>query len=431
MFLFLAQSAHALQNLSTSDATEQLEIDDILCPSSDLIGGAKLITDVCWSGVFPIYLGGKRIMGKKKYAPSLRADKSFCNCDKGILSVPGVTTALFLPAYMVTLTTRPYCFPELDGAMLSSNLGLVNKWAIGGQDLNDDEEPGLANQADYQFHFASFPVMSILNQFRLGTCKTDGLESFDYLWISETLPFWDGGDPELLSVLTPEAVVLSNPLAWAAIIYDCVASSIDEPVDKIYFSSGCQGSMFPLTAETENPSKESSMSLIANRAFFFISRIGQLRLSAGNKALCKPQKMPLWKRSTYRVQKMWPNPELKADDGARCFGGAGPGCDDERGTGGNSQNQQAQVSVEVNGANTTPQNSELDPQFNSIGFDPAQSITSQLNTYKIASLNEICTHPVGQTAMAWGEWRTAGARGESFASYLYFQWKDCCIQTGK
>ena len=398
---------------AVANTDESKEINELLCPDSKLISGAKIISSVCWSGIFPIYLGGSRIAGKKKYAPSMRADKTFCNCEKGLLSVPGLTTSLFLPTYMVTLTSKPYCFPELGGVIMSENLGLVNRLAIGNQDLTDGDEQGLDNDSDYQFHFAAYPVMRILNSFKLGSCMTDSLTSFDYLWLSETLPFWDGGDPELLSILTPEAVLLSNPLAWGAIIYDCVVSSLDESSDKIFFGSGCQGSMFPLSGETSDPSKESSMSLIANRSFFFVSRIGQLNLTAGKDALCKPVKMPLWKKSTYRIQKMWPMAELKSGENEDCFGGAGPGCDTSR----------EQVASVASYQRTTVDRIESPDEF-----DPAADLTSQISSYKIGSLNDVCTHPVGQTTLAWGEWRTAGARGSDFASYLYFQWKDCCLQ---
>jgi conjugal transfer pilus assembly protein TraU len=395
---------------SATTVSTTLDVDDLLCPNSRLLG-SKMITDVCWSGVFPMFLGGVRLKGKRKYAPEGRATKRTCSCDNGgPLKMYGVTASLYVPQYLLTVTARPFCFPELNGIVMSESLGLVSRFAIGNQDARDDETNVPENDSDYQFHFAAFPIMRILNTFRLGTCNGDGFASFDYLWLSETLPFWTS-DPELITTLTPEAAILSNPLGWAAIIYDCVQSSIDQPVDKIFFSSGCQGSLYPLSGETSNSSKEASMSLIANRAFYFVSRIGQLKQTFGNDAVCKPIKQPLWKRTGYRIQKMWPMPELDADSADECITGGAEACTDD----------EASNYVSL----SDPRNT-VEEYTNVEGvFDPTELLTSQISSWKIGTLNGICTHPVGQTVYAWGEFRTAPTNDH--ASYLYFQWKDCCV----
>lgn len=372
-----------------------LEISDITCPSSNIIGTA-LITDVCWEGMFPIYIGNMRVKGPSQYTPSDASDRNFCLCDgdlsNGILPQFGARLGFFLPKYLLTVTKKPYCFPELNGAELASQLGLVSRFNVGNEDMSQSEGDGITNQSSYSWHLASLPLLSILELFDLKSCNADGYINFDMLWISETLPHWY--DPELAYYIAPESKLFSNPLALAGVVADCVASTFSQPVDSIFFAAGCWGNMYPLTAHTgSNPDKVSSKSLVAARALFFLSRIGVLERTMGNDALCKAKKMPILKKSQYRIQQLWPMSESESTD-ILC------------------ENDEA--------CDSTTMSSTLGPER--VGESPNANNIEQI---EMNSLNETCTHPIGQSTFRWGMWR--GAKQEDHASYLIFQWNDCCM----
>ena len=92
---------------AAQEATDAIDVGEVLCPSSDLIG-TKMITDVCWEGVFPLQIAGVTLFGKTRYAPGDRNTDRTCACSgdlsAGELPKVGVTTGYFAPKYLLTVT---------------------------------------------------------------------------------------------------------------------------------------------------------------------------------------------------------------------------------------------------------------------------------------------------------------------------------------
>jgi conjugal transfer pilus assembly protein TraU len=373
---------------------ESIGIDDIMCPNSKILGKA-LITDVCWEGMFPLYIGGFRVNGKSKYAPPDRNTNRLCFCNgdlsEGTMPTAGTAIGLFLPKYLLTVTSKPYCFPELNGTELASELGLVSKYKVGNQDQSNEAGGADDNQVSFTWHLAALPLTKILELFDVPNCFSDGYSSYDIIWISETLPMWY--DDELAFFVAPESLLFANSLSAAGMISDCLASSTLSPIDSIFFAAGCWGAMYPLTANTgPKEDKVAAKSLIATRALFFLSRIGVMERTMGSDAVCKNQKMPIMKKSQYRFQQLWPLSESESMD-VLCA--EDQGCD-------------------ATTASTTLGPEQLAGNLNS----------NNIEQIKINSLNDTCTHNIGESTFSWGVWRDA--EQSSHASYLIFQWNDCC-----
>jgi conjugal transfer pilus assembly protein TraU len=303
---------------------------------------------------------------------------------------------MFLPKYLLTVTKKPYCFPELNGTELASQLGLVSKYNVGNESSNNSFKAGNNNTTSYSWHLASLPLVKILELFNVTSCFSDGYSTYDMLWISETLPTWY--DSELAFYVAPESLVFASPLSLAGMVTDCVASSIGSSLDSVFFTAGCWGSMYPLTADLGvSKDKVSGKSLIATRALFFLSRIGMLERTMGSDAVCKNQKMPLLKKSQYRFQQLWPVSESDSMDVT---------CQDPKG-------------CDASTASTTLGPEKFSSNLNS----------NNIEQVRMNSVNEVCTHTIGQTSFSWGVWRDA--KQSDFASYLIFQWQDCCLDVVK
>lgn len=392
--------------MAQEEVTSALEVDEILCPSSDLIG-VKMITDVCWEGVFPLQIAGATLFGKTKYAPSGRNTDRTCTCSgdisEGKLPKVGVTTGYYAPKYLLTVTKKPYCFPELNGLELASQMGLTSRFNIGNEDNSDVDEESANNQALWSWHLASFPLMHILETLNEFTCDRSGYVSYDLLWLSETLPHHY--DSELSAFMVPESILFASPLSMPFLPVDCVAASAGSPIDELIMAQGCYGYTYPITGHTGAESnKVEAKSLIAHRALYFLSRIGMLERTMGEDALCKAQKMPFMKKSMYRWQQIWPHSESSSDESI-CAGE--DGCGDSMSSGTTSPD--ATGSVTVGGSVVRTGNVSA----------------NQIEEIKMNSLNGTCTHPSGQTSFSWGIWR--GAKQQSHASYLIYQWMDCCL----
>lgn len=171
--LLVSISFHTFSLQADETVTEAIGVDEILCPSSDVIG-PKMITDVCWQGLFPMYIADVRAVGKSKYAPDARSTDSVCACGgdlaKGELPKVGATLGMYYPKYLLTVTKKPYCFPELNGLEMASQLGLVSRFNIGNQDQSLSSSEDDSNQSSWSWHLASFPVQHMLETFNEFTC---------------------------------------------------------------------------------------------------------------------------------------------------------------------------------------------------------------------------------------------------------------------
>lgn len=392
--------------VAQEEITEGLGVDEILCPSSNLIGTA-MITDVCWEGVFPLQIGGVTLYGKTRYAPADRADDRGCFCGgdilEGELPKAGVTTGYFAPKYLLTVTKKPYCFPELNGLELASQMGLTSKFNIGNEDNNDSNTENADNQASWSWHLASFPLMNILETLNEFTCDRSGYVSYDLLWLSETLPHHY--DSQLAAFMVPESILFASPLSMPFLPVDCIAASAGSPIDELIMAQGCYGYTYPITGHTgAEPNKVEAKSLIAHRALYFLSRIGMLEQTMGDDALCKPTKMPFLKKSMYRWQQLWPDSESSSDE-STCVGESG--CGDSLSDGATAPDPTGTVTVGGSVVRT------------------GDMSANQVEQIKMNSLNSTCTHPSGQTSYSWGMWR--GGTQQGHASYLIYQWMDCCL----
>src|SRR3546814_7128191 len=68
--------------------------------------------------------------------------------------------------------------------------------------------------------------------------------SFDIAYMTEVDPLWQ--DDSLAALINPEAIIFANPLAKAACAGDCIAGTVNLPLDQLFWCAGCQGGMYPL-----------------------------------------------------------------------------------------------------------------------------------------------------------------------------------------
>ena len=124
----------------------------------------------------------------------------------------------------------------------------------------------------------------------------------------------------------------------------------------------------------------------------------------GDDALCRARKMPFFKKSMYRWQQIWPHTEANSDESI-CAGENG--CGDSMSEGTTGPDSTGSVTVGGSVVRTGDMSANM------------------IEEVRMNSLNGTCTHPSGQTSFSWGIWR--GAEQQGHASYLIFQWMDCCL----
>src|SRR5581483_1021735 len=87
----------------------------VACPDAELLSG-KLLTDICWSCLFPIKVAGTPITGDGSEAPQKASTKSLCLCEDNLgVPHPGYVVSMWEPARIVELVRTPGCSPALGG----------------------------------------------------------------------------------------------------------------------------------------------------------------------------------------------------------------------------------------------------------------------------------------------------------------------------
>ncbi|MTJ94352.1 MAG: conjugal transfer protein TraU [Desulfovibrio sp.] len=330
---------------------------DPTCPDGELLS-AKLITDICWSCIFPIQVGGVKLFGGDNPVPIEAADDAICACNNAN-DVPtlGITLGMWQPAQVMEIVRGPGCAPALGGITLP--LGNAYFRGTTGHGVHSGQE-----KAFYHYHKYAFPLLAILELFTAPHCFGDGFMDFDLVYVSEVDPTWN--NDELAFFADPEAALTANPIAAAACIGDAAMAAADQVSNVMYWCAGSWGLLYPFSGQMDaNGSMPRKTSLLATRAIAALHRRGLAWQTMGNGAVCKAYIQPMFPKDMYRMSMFYPSNEGSGTASIPSGGGSGQ------------------------------------------------------------TLSTIGSHPIGQSTVMWGSWRSWPITGED-ALYIIFRWNDCC-----
>lgn len=265
------------------------------------------ITDICWSCLMPISIGGMNI--GKGVAPKKRDTKNpsfpLCMCNRGnpSLPVPGVSIGFWEPVRLVDVTRTPYCMTNLGGISVGSDPKRISSY---------DRRHSPASRRDkssfYHVHYYVYPVIYWLELLTDFTCLEQ--QSFDVAYMSEFDISWN--DSKMQSLLNPEAILFGNPIAQSSCAIDCTASTTDMPRDEMFWCAGCLGNMYPLSgANADHVGGVQNSSLLTMRILNKMHRLGlaqETSTSDGsiNGQLCRKSKILKLKKTQYKMQMVYP-----------------------------------------------------------------------------------------------------------------------------
>ncbi len=254
------------------------------------------ITDVCWSCMFPLSLGGLSIW------PSSRPDAPnpslpLCVCATPLPRV-GLSVGFWEPVRLIDATMKPFCFPNLGGLTISPGLRI-------GQKSMTTEDGNERDRGEWNIHWYAYPLLYWMEVVADFLCLQSG--SFDIAYLSELDPLWQSD--ELTYLLNPEAILLANPLAVLACAGDCVAATVDLPRKELFWCAGCQGTMYPLNGNVSAQwGHVQGSRLAASRMAYKLHRQAIAWGTMGGEALCGKYLMPVMDKRQYRLQLINPNP---------------------------------------------------------------------------------------------------------------------------
>lgn len=259
------------------------------------------VTDICWSCLFPMTLGGMKMVGGREDTPN--PSGLVCECP-GRLPLPvGIPVSMWEPARLVDVTRTPYCLVNMGGLQVSGNSSPQGKGAASTQ--GGGNVAGLKHSF-YQVHWYMYPVIYWLELLVDLGCLDKS--SVDLLYLSELDPFW--ADDETGFIINAESVLFANPIAQAACAADCVSASTGFPIDRLFWCGGCQGSLYPFSGHIPAHVGGVQGSLLATQKMMAkLHREWLLWGTSGKEAWCGKYKMPIIKKSQYKTQMTYPIPQ--------------------------------------------------------------------------------------------------------------------------
>ncbi len=285
------------------------------------------ITDICWSCLFPMFIGpipmvfnvgnqkGGTVIDAGKVLPGVPLTTSgslpagLCTCAERSLIMPiGLMMSWYEPSRFVDVTRTPFCMVGLGGIDLSAGLSDILPAPGYG-----DEKHGMQTQSSfYQVHWFMDPIMAILGIIDTA-CNVGMSKSMDLMFMSEVDPTWN--DDSLSIIFSPEVVLFSSLPAQLACGVDCIASSLPSvPTDNVpivpapyyvrptnptnpadpanpgkflFWCGGCQGSLYPLDGNNSDDQYAVQTSILsAEKATGLVHRMGLEDMTTGTIGMC-------------------------------------------------------------------------------------------------------------------------------------------------
>ncbi|NGX47100.1 MAG: hypothetical protein K1000chlam3_00469 [Chlamydiae bacterium] len=255
------------------------------------------VTDICWDCVFPMSVSGVNVTPGHK--DQVNYSKTVCFCS-GTPPKAGIPISFWEPKYLIDVTRHAYKLIGLGGVRIGKE-SFKNRGSIGiiGE--------GASQNSFYHVHLYKFPILALLSALTDFKCIEKG--KLDCVFLSELDPLWN--DEGWAAVLNPEAILFSSSLAQVACIADCVGSSFDKPLDKLFWCGGCQGSLYPFTgAVAHHIGGLQASSLLVHRV---LAKLHRSFLLKGFKEdnFCEAEFLPIIKKSNYKTQLLHPKTQKK------------------------------------------------------------------------------------------------------------------------
>lgn len=258
------------------------------------------ITDICWLCMFPINIGGIELTAPGQTDNGDPAPPLICDCPAPppVFIRYGIGISFWEPARISEVVRQPMCSPTLGGVSMGDIL------APRGANFEPDDQKG---QAFYHVHWIQYPVLNWLGMaITQGACFID--EPFDVAYMSELDPLWD--DDELSFILNPEASLFTSVVTQAACVADSVKAAVtDFGIDSLFWCSGSQGSLYPLSGNHASHvgGVDSSLAL-THTMIFKLHRELLAQDTSTYGAMCGNIPQPILRKNQYKAHMMHPIP---------------------------------------------------------------------------------------------------------------------------
>lgn len=262
---------------------------------------ANPITDVCWSCIFPLKIGGVTLlsMGQEDNKTS---GNFFCHC--GNPPRVGTTVSFWEPVRMVDVVRDPFCLAGLGGVKMDPG--------INAPEAGFSKTDAQTRSSFYQAHWYVFPIMFVIQSILDSDCLDN--MPFDVAYLTELDPLWN--DDELTRIINPDVYLFGGLSALGACATDCVAATSGFSNNLFYWCSGCQGRMYPLNGHVQaHIGGVQASSLIMSRLIMKMHRERLMWAASGSDGMCGYYPQIIMDKTNYKYQMLYPIPQTSGTPG--------------------------------------------------------------------------------------------------------------------
>ncbi|BBF23482.1 TraU family protein [Sutterella megalosphaeroides] len=256
------------------------------------------VTDLCWSCMFPMVLGKTIPVSVSGNLPDVETDATaFCLCGSDINVEGGLNFSFWEPLRTAEVVRHPWCFPQLGG---------ISMEGPGSSDhaRTSRTEETRRRTAFWNVHWYQSPWFFITE----AVADTGCLETapWDLAYLSELDPLWD--DTVTSFLLSPDAALFTSAASGGACAVDCATALLGTSLNSLYWCSGCQGRVFPLSGwMAAMTGSVQAWHLMAHRFAQKLTREGVLFSGHGARGQCGPYMQPLFQKDVWRTQLIYPS----------------------------------------------------------------------------------------------------------------------------
>ena len=257
------------------------------------------LTDTDWNNLFPITIAGVEVPGGGNSDPPLmKAMPPICTCPT-VFGFPmiGIGVTYWQPLFISEVERRPGCLSSLGGVNVLPGYSMLHSE----QSANGEKESNEVNRM--QVHWYEYPVFGLLEMMKDVSCT--GSSGFNLAYLTEVDPLWQ--DDLWGAVFTPESAIFANPVATLACSVDAVASTLDYPMDSMFWCAGSWGNTYPMTGNSSHSGDPFTMNNQLQAKFIARNhRMGLGWQTIGPSAICSSHINPVWVKSQYRYNQVAP-----------------------------------------------------------------------------------------------------------------------------
>lgn len=260
-------------------------------------------SDADWSYIYPITIAGAAMTTGNTDPPLMKAAGAICECPSALLwgyPMVGVVLSYWEGMYIQEIERRPGCLRSMGG------LSILEGYSTLASEQSDNNSVDLGKSANrMQIHWYEYPLFSLLDMLLDTECP--GSSSFNLVNMTELDALWQ--DDLWGAVFAPEASLFGNLSSIASCGVDSVASSLDFPLDELFWCAGSWGSIYPLTGNSGHSGDPFIMNNQLGAKYIARShRMGLMMQTIGPSAVCSPHINNIWVKSQYRYNQVAPIP---------------------------------------------------------------------------------------------------------------------------